>query len=122
MRSTNLRKNESRYRSQRTIPRYGDWKAITTLPTTLEPTADLVRRRATRTGQDIELEAILCEGAFEALMAGSTESHDQSIAKALTELNERVVATVVHNAAGYILGYGLSRLFRVSKQDARTIA
>ena len=33
-----------------------------------------------------------------------------------------LVAAVLHNTAGYILGYGLSRLFRLSEQDARTIA
>src|SRR3990172_5859252 len=41
---------------------------IATLPTTLEPTADLIRRRAAVAGRDIDLTARLCEGAFDALM------------------------------------------------------
>src|SRR4030042_1231077 len=36
---------------------------IATLPTTLEPTADLVRRCALAAGQDVALTARLCEGA-----------------------------------------------------------
>src|SRR5215510_8306385 len=38
---------------------------IATLPTTLEPTADLVRRRAALAKRDIELTTRLCEGAFD---------------------------------------------------------
>src|SRR3972149_5877218 len=43
---------------------------IATLPTTLEPTADLIRRRAAAAGKEIEIAARLCEGAFDALMSG----------------------------------------------------
>src|SRR5690606_33977846 len=39
---------------------------IATLPTTLEPTSDLVRRRAIVLGRDVEITSKLCEGAFEA--------------------------------------------------------
>src|SRR5262245_58536611 len=49
---------------------------IATLPTTLEPTADLIRRRAAAAGREIELTARLCEGAFEALMSGDAAKHD----------------------------------------------
>ena len=38
---------------------------IATLPTTLEPTADLIRRRAAAAGKNIELDDALCDGAFE---------------------------------------------------------
>src|SRR5262245_21715392 len=41
---------------------------IATLPTTLQPTADLLRHRAAAAGKQIELTSRLCEGAFEALM------------------------------------------------------
>src|SRR6478672_9101039 len=39
---------------------------VATLPTTLGPTSDLVRRRAALSGKEIELTSQLCEGAFEA--------------------------------------------------------
>ncbi len=59
---------------------------IATLPTTLEPTADLVRRRAAAVGAEIELSERLCEGAFEALMAGDAAQHNAVVAAALREL------------------------------------
>lgn len=33
-----------------------------------------------------------------------------------------LVAAIIHNIAGYLLGYGLSRLFRLTEEDARTVA
>ena len=49
---------------------------IATLPTTLQPTADLLRRRAAAAGKNIELSTRLCDGAFDALMSGDPETHD----------------------------------------------
>src|ERR1044071_4626674 len=43
---------------------------IATLRTTLEPTADLISRRAAAAGKQVEITAKLAEGAFEALMSG----------------------------------------------------
>ncbi|MCA9258641.1 MAG: hypothetical protein KDA61_05555 [Planctomycetales bacterium] len=68
-------------------PRIG---VIATLPTTLEPTSDLVRRRALAAGKTIELTSRLCEGAFEALMSGDAQRHDAMVLAALKEL----IATV----------------------------
>ncbi|MEI9955991.1 MAG: aspartate/glutamate racemase family protein [Ferruginibacter sp.] len=42
---------------------------IATLSTTLEPTSDLVRRRAIAANKEIVLQSVLCEGAFDALMS-----------------------------------------------------
>ncbi len=72
---------------------------IATLPTTLEPTSDLVRRRATAAGKQIELTSILCEGAFDALMSGDTEKHDGKVAKALIELSTEVDVIVLAQAS-----------------------
>jgi Asp/Glu/hydantoin racemase len=72
---------------------------IATLPTTLEPTSDLVRRRATAAGKQIELTSRLCEGAFDALMSGDTEKHDQMVAKALIELSSQVDVIVLAQAS-----------------------
>ena len=72
---------------------------IATLPTTLEPTSDLVRRRAIAAGKEIELTSRLCEGAFEALMSGDTEKHDTMVAKALVELSAEVDVIVLAQAS-----------------------
>jgi Asp/Glu/hydantoin racemase len=63
---------------------------IATLPTTLEPTADLVRRRAAAANREIELTARLCDGAFEALMSGDAAKHDAMVAEALRDLASQV--------------------------------
>lgn len=72
---------------------------IATLPTTLGPTSDLVKRRAAIAGKEIELTAKLCEGAFEALMGGAPEKHDEMVAKALSELSSEVDVIVLAQAS-----------------------
>lgn len=72
---------------------------VATLPTTLEPTSDLVRRRAIVAGKEIELTAKLCEGAFEALMGGKPEVHDEMVAAALKELAQKVDVILLAQAS-----------------------
>ena len=81
---------------------------IATLPTTLEPTSDLVRRRALVAGKEIELTSRLCEGAFEALMSGDAEKHDKMVAKALIELSAEVDVIVLAQASMARVVDGLS--------------
>ncbi|WP_347304615.1 aspartate/glutamate racemase family protein (plasmid) [Croceibacterium sp. TMG7-5b_MA50] len=57
---------------------------LATLPTTLAPTADLVRRVAVEQGREVEIVEHLCDGAFEAVMAGDGATHDRIVADALT--------------------------------------
>jgi Asp/Glu/hydantoin racemase len=72
---------------------------VATLSTTLEPTSDLVRRRAIFAGKEIELTSKLCEGAFEALMNGKPEVHDESVASALKELSQKVDVILLAQAS-----------------------
>ncbi len=72
---------------------------IATLSTTLEPTSDLVKRRATIAGKDIELVAKLCDGAFEALMGGDAAKHDAIVTAALRELSEQVDVILLAQAS-----------------------
>jgi Asp/Glu/hydantoin racemase len=72
---------------------------IATLPTTLEPTADLVRRRAAIAGKEIELTSKLCDGAFEALMNGDAAKHDTLVAAALRELSKQVDVILLAQAS-----------------------
>jgi Asp/Glu/hydantoin racemase len=72
---------------------------IATLSTTLEPTSDLVRRRAMVAGKEIELTAVLCEGAFDALMSGDAATHDAMVAKALKELITKVDVILLAQAS-----------------------
>jgi len=72
---------------------------IATLRTTLEPTADLIQRRAAIIGKKIELTSKLCEGAFEALMRGDSATHDAKVAAALRELSQQVDVIVLAQAS-----------------------
>ena len=63
---------------------------VATLSTTLEPTADLIQRRAAVAGQRIELNSRLCEGAFDELMSGDAAKHDAMVAAALKQLATEV--------------------------------
>lgn len=72
---------------------------IATLPTTLEPTSDLVRRRAIAAGKEVTITSKLCEGAFEALMSGNAAKHDEMVAKALKELMQEVGVIVLAQAS-----------------------
>ncbi len=72
---------------------------IATLRTTLEPTADLISRRAAIAEKKIELTSKLCEGAFEALMGGDAAAHDAKVAAALKELSQQVDVIVLAQAS-----------------------
>ena len=72
---------------------------IATLPTTLEPTSDLVRRRATAAGKEIVLVSKLCEGAFDALMSGDAATHDKKVGDALRQLSNEVDVIVLAQAS-----------------------
>jgi Asp/Glu/hydantoin racemase len=72
---------------------------IATLPTTLEPTADLIRRRAKAAGKSVDVTARLCEGAFDALMGGDPARHDTMVAGALGTLSREVDVIVLAQAS-----------------------
>lgn len=72
---------------------------IATLATTLEPTSDLVQRRAEKNEKKINLTSRLCQGAFEALMNGDAMRHDAIVASALKELSQQVDVIVLAQAS-----------------------
>jgi Asp/Glu/hydantoin racemase len=72
---------------------------IASLQTTLEPTANLISRRAQNAGKQIELSSKLCEGAFEALMSGDAATHDAKVAAALKQLSQQVDVIVLAQAS-----------------------
>ena len=70
-----------------------------TLPTTLEPTAELVRRAGAEAGQSVEVVTELAEGAFRALRSGDPEGHDALVLAALLALAARVDVIVLAQAS-----------------------
>jgi glutamate racemase len=72
---------------------------IATVATTLEPTAALVRRKAQELGREVEVEAVLVRGAYDALLAGRGEEHDRLVTQALRALIERSNVVVLAQAS-----------------------
>jgi aspartate/glutamate racemase len=66
---------------------------LATLPTTLEPTAELVRRRARAAGREVEVVTHLCDGAF------GSDRHDELVRAGLRALSERVDVVVLAQAS-----------------------
>lgn len=71
---------------------------IATLSTTLEPTTALVKERAAGQGRTIEIVTKLCTGAFEAVIAGDTATHDRLVLAGLQELMAQVDVIVLAQA------------------------
>lgn len=63
---------------------------LATVPTTLEPTAELIRQKAAEAGKAVEILPHLCEGAFDALMSGDKEQHDRLVLEGARELAPEV--------------------------------
>jgi Asp/Glu/hydantoin racemase len=83
---------------------------VATLPTTLGPTADLIRRRAALAGTEVSLTTRLCEGAFAALMSGDTATHDAAVETALRELAAECEVIVLAQASMARVAEALSGL------------
>jgi len=77
-------------------PRIG---VAATLPTTLEPTEELIRRRARAAGEEVEVRSVIAEGAFDALKAGDLENHDRLVRDALETLAPTVNVVVLAQAS-----------------------
>jgi Asp/Glu/hydantoin racemase len=56
---------------------------MATLRTTLEPTIALLQKKAAEARVEIEIVDSLCDGAFEAVLAGDTVTHDRILSEAL---------------------------------------
>ena len=72
---------------------------LATLRTTLEPTAELVERRARAAGKEAEVVARVAEGAFDALSARDRERHDELVRESLRELSRGVDVVVLAQAS-----------------------
>ena len=70
-----------------------------TLPTTLEPTAALIRKRAAARGLERAIVEKLCAGAFEAVSRGDGAEHDRIVRQGLRELANDVDVIVLAQAS-----------------------
>jgi Asp/Glu/hydantoin racemase len=70
-----------------------------TAPTTLKPTANLVREQARLAGREVQVEAVLCEGAYAALFGGQPEEHDRIVRDYLQALATRTDVILLAQAS-----------------------
>lgn len=83
--------------ARRAVARGGTIGVAATLPTTLEPTAQLVRQCARR--RRVRVVELLCPGAFQALQSGHVEEHDQRVAAGIAALARRCRTVVLAQAS-----------------------
>jgi Asp/Glu/hydantoin racemase len=72
---------------------------MATLTTTLEPTTALLQEKARDAGIEIEVVASLCDGAFDAVLAGDATTHDRILSHALKHEMEGVDVVVLAQAS-----------------------
>jgi Asp/Glu/hydantoin racemase len=77
-------------------PRIG---VMATLRTTLEPTIALLHQKAAEAGIEIEIVDSLCDGAFDAVLAGDTAKHDRILSEALKNEMQGVDVVVLAQAS-----------------------
>jgi Asp/Glu/hydantoin racemase len=77
-------------------PRIG---VVATVRTTLEPTVRLIRAKAAAQQRTVEVVEALAEGAFQALLDGQTERHDDIVTRTIGSLSGRVDVIVLAQAS-----------------------
>ena len=72
---------------------------MATLRTTLEPTIALLEEKAQEAGIEIEIVESLCDGAFDAVLAGDTMTHDRILSHALRNEMKGVDVVILAQAS-----------------------
>jgi len=72
---------------------------LATLSTTLDPTRRLIQRHAGKLGRSVEIDARLCEGAFDKLRSGDSAAHDALVREGFASLADCVDVVVLAQAS-----------------------
>jgi Asp/Glu/hydantoin racemase len=65
--------------AEKAVDKYNRIGVMATNPGTLDPSSDLIRSTAEQRGKEVTVQPLLCEGAYEALLAGEPEEHDRIV-------------------------------------------
>jgi len=87
---------------------------LATLRTTLEPTAELVARRAQAVDKDVQVVSRIVDGAFDALSAGDRDRHDELVRDGLRQLAGEVDVVVLAQAS-------MARIVDALPEDERPV-
>jgi len=82
---------------------------LATVPTTLEPTIDLIVEKAEGIGNKVAVRKGLCRGAFELLMKGDVDHHDDMVLEKAKEVSQWADYLVLAQCSMARLATGLSR-------------
>ena len=77
------------------VTNYQSIGVIATIPTTLDPTVRLLKEQAALIGKEVSIVDGLADGAYQALVNGKPEEHDQRIADVAQKLSQEVDAIVL---------------------------
>jgi Asp/Glu/hydantoin racemase len=72
---------------------------MATVATTLGPTVKLIQEKAAALGKDVEIYPVLVEGAFQTLMGGDKQQHDEMVSSAAHGLAPQVERIVFAQAS-----------------------
>ncbi|MBP1766854.1 MAG: Asp/Glu/hydantoin racemase [Candidatus Aminicenantes bacterium] len=81
------------------VGKYRKVGIIATAPTTLKPSTDLVFQKAGARKDPIEVESVLCAGAFDAFLAGRVDEHDRIVRGHLLNLMGKVEVVLLAQAS-----------------------
>jgi Asp/Glu/hydantoin racemase len=78
---------------------------LATLESTLQPTRELIETRARARALEVDMRALVCVGAFEAVTAGDVERHDGLVREGLLDLaTDRDVIVLAQASMARVLG------------------
>jgi len=77
------------------VSKYQRIGVIATIPTTLDPTVRLLQEQAQLIGKEVSIVDGLADGAYQALVSGKPEEHDQRIVDVAQRLTKEVDAIVL---------------------------
>ncbi len=84
---------------EQAVAKYSKVGVIATAPTTLAPSTGLIRDKARDLGRPVEVESVLCEGAYQAFLAGDREKADEIVREHLRGLMKRVEVVLLAQAS-----------------------
>ena len=85
--------------ARQAVQEYSRIGVMATLPTTLDPTKKLIIRFASQLSKDVSIIEGLAEGAFQALMEGDMENHDNRVIQTALDLAGQVDVFVLAQAS-----------------------
>ncbi len=86
---------------------------VATVSTTLDPTSNLLRQKASEASKEISIYTALCQDAFQAILQGDIEKHDRLVMEKATALAQKVDVLVLAQGSMARLALPLSQQVKI---------